>query len=69
MARHIRTGDEVVITAGDYKGKSGKIVRVMPKQERVVVVGAGIEGVAENLRPTRINPQGGRVTWLTAPAS
>lgn len=62
MPRHIRKGDEVVITAGDYKGQTGKVVRVLTKTDRVVVHGAGIKGITKNLRPTRINPQGGQVT-------
>ena len=61
MAAHIRKGDEVIILAGDYRGRTGKVVRVIPKKDRVVVQGAGIDGITKNLRPTRINPQGGRV--------
>ncbi len=61
MPAHIRKGDEVIITAGRFRGKTGTIVRVVPKKDRVVVRGAGIEGIVRNLRPNRINPQGGRV--------
>lgn len=61
MPRHIRKGDEVVITAGDYKGKTGTVVRIDTKNDRVVVHGSGIEGITKNMRPTRLNPQGGRV--------
>jgi large subunit ribosomal protein L24 len=62
MARHIRKGDEVIITAGDYKGQSGTVVRVDDERDRVYVHGPGIEGISKNLRPTRVNPQGGRVS-------
>jgi large subunit ribosomal protein L24 len=61
MPAHVRKDDQVVILAGDFKGKIGTVVRVMPKLDRVIVRGAGIEGITKNLRPTRINPQGGRV--------
>lgn len=61
MPRHIRKGDEVVITAGDFKGKTGTVVRIDTKNDRVVVHGSGIEGITKNMRPTRANPQGGRV--------
>jgi len=50
-----------MILAGDYKGRTGEIVRVLPKNDRVIVRGPGIEGVVRNLRPSRVNPQGGRV--------
>jgi len=62
MARHIRKGDEVIITAGDYKGRTGTVIRVDDERERVTVHGTGIEGISKNLRPTRLNPQGGRVS-------
>lgn len=61
MPKHVRKGDEVVITAGEFKGKTGTIVRVDNKSERVIVHGTGIGGITKNIRPTRINPEGGRV--------
>lgn len=61
MAMHVRKGDDVIILAGDYKGRTGKVARVLTKQNRVVVHGAGIDGVVRNMRPTRVNPQGGRI--------
>ena len=62
MPRHIRKGDDVVIRSGDFKGKTGKVVRILTKEDRVVVHGSQIEGITKNLKPTRINPQGGQVT-------
>jgi len=62
MARHIRTGDDVIITSGDFKGQAGTIVRVLTDNDRVVVKGAGIKGISKNIKPSRTNPQGGRVT-------
>lgn len=61
MPKHVRKGDEVMITAGEFKGKMGTIVRVDTKSDRVIVHGSGIEGITKNIRPTRINPEGGRV--------
>ena len=37
------------------------MVRVDDEKQRVTVHGPGIEGITKNLKPTRINPQGGRV--------
>jgi len=62
MARHIRKGDEVMITAGDYRGQTGSVIRVLTDRDRVIVKGSGIEGYPKNLKPSRANPQGGRVT-------
>jgi large subunit ribosomal protein L24 len=61
MPSHIRKGDEVVITAGRFRGKTGKVVRIIKKHDRVVVQGSGIEGITRNVKPTRVNPQGGQV--------
>ena len=35
----IKKGDSVVIIAGKDKGKSGKVVRALPKKNKVVVEG------------------------------
>lgn len=62
MPRHIRKGDEVMIRAGDHKGATGTVMRIITKHDRVVVSGPRIEGITKNQKPSRINPQGGRVT-------
>ena len=61
MPSHIRKGDDVVITAGRFRGQTGKVVRLIKKHDRVVVQGLGIEGSTRNVKPTRVNPQGGQV--------
>ena len=42
MALHVKTGDEVQILAGKYKGKRGKVTQVFPKLNRVVVEGVNL---------------------------
>jgi len=37
---HVKKGEEVVVLAGKEKGKRGKIIAVMRKQQRVIVEGA-----------------------------
>jgi large subunit ribosomal protein L24 len=59
MSRHIRTGDTVVVTAGRDKGKTGRVLRILTKKERVVV--EGVNRVWKHVRPTQRNPQGGRL--------
>jgi large subunit ribosomal protein L24 len=60
MARHVRKGDTVVITAGSHKGKVGEILRVIPDKDRVIVKGLNMR--TKHLKPTRISPQGGIIT-------
>ncbi len=39
MAARIRKGDRVVVLAGRDRGKEGEVLKVLPKEERVVVQG------------------------------
>jgi len=59
MALHIKKGDMVEIVAGDHKGATGRVLRVIPKKNKVVVQGHNI--AKKHVRPSRKNPQGGRV--------
>lgn len=60
MALHIKKGDMVEIIAGDHKGATGKILRVIPRKNSVVVQGHNL--VKKHVRPSRKNPQGGRIS-------
>jgi len=57
MPRHIRKGDTVIVTAGNDKGVTGEVLRVLLKHDRVVVQGVNIR--SKHLKPTEANPQGG----------
>ncbi|MGZ3371392.1 MAG: 50S ribosomal protein L24 [Caulobacteraceae bacterium] len=57
MAAKIKKGDRVVILTGKDKGRQGAILRVLPKEERVVV--EGLNMVQRHTRPTQGDPQGG----------
>jgi len=59
MARHIKTGDTVMVITGADKGKVGKVLRILTDKDRVVV--EGINRVWKHVRPTQRNPQGGRI--------
>lgn len=59
MALHIKKGDTVEIIAGDHKGATGKVLRVIPKKNKVIVQGHNI--AKKHVRPSRKNPQGGRL--------
>jgi len=60
MARHIRKGDQVIVTAGDHKGRTGEVMRIDTASERVYIKGLNLR--TRNVKPTRVNPEGGRVT-------
>ncbi len=53
----LKKGDVVRITAGSFKGKSGKIVATKPR-ERVVFI-EGINMIKRHIKPSQTNPQGG----------
>ena len=57
MAAKIKKGDRVVVLAGRDKGRTGTVLRVAPKEERVVV--EGLNMVQRHTRPTQADPQGG----------
>ncbi|PWG80003.1 50S ribosomal protein L24 [Pararcticibacter amylolyticus] len=53
----IRKGDLVQVIAGDSKGKQGKVLEVLLKENRVVVEGANM--VSRHTKPNAANPNGG----------
>lgn len=59
MGMHVKKGDRVVVIAGKDKGKTGEVLRALPKESRVVVDGVNV--VKRHTRPSAANPQGGIV--------
>src|SRR5688572_9916413 len=59
MPRHIKTGDTVMVTAGNERGATGQVLRILTKASRVVVQGVNMR--AKHLKPSQANPQGGIV--------
>lgn len=59
MPVHVRTGDTVMVTAGNDKGAVGEILTVLTKKDRVVVKGVNIR--TRNIKPTQQNPNGGTI--------
>ncbi|MEO0482661.1 MAG: 50S ribosomal protein L24 [Planctomycetota bacterium] len=60
MARHVRKGETVMITAGDHKGKTGEIMRVLTKKDAVLIKGVNLR--TKHVKPTQQSPQGGIIT-------
>jgi large subunit ribosomal protein L24 len=59
--QRVKTGDKVVVIAGKKanKGKTGKVLAVYPKADKVLV--EGINEITKHIKPSQQNPQGGRV--------
>ena len=55
----IKKGDKVIVIAGDDKGKTGEVLKAMPKEGKVVVQGVNL--VKRHTKPSQTNP-GGIVT-------
>ena len=56
MAAHVKKNDEVVVIAGADKGKRGKVIAVLSKQQRVIV--EGVRMTKRHLRKSQQHPQG-----------
>lgn len=57
---HIRIHDIVEVITGDDKGKRGKVIAVNRENGKVTVQGVNL--VYRHLKPSRANPQGGRLS-------
>ena len=57
MAAKIKKGDTVVVLTGKDKGKTGSVLQVLPKEDRVVVQGVNL--VQRHTKATQADPQGG----------
>jgi len=53
----VRKGDRVQVIAGKDKGKKGKVLFALPKEDRIVVEGVAM--IKRHTRPTQKVPQGG----------
>ncbi len=54
---HIKKGDTVYVNAGNDRGKTGRVVRVIVKKNRAVV--EGVNMVSKSVKPSAKHPQGG----------
>ncbi len=54
---HIRKNDTVMVLAGEDKGKTGKVLKVLVKENRAIVEGVNI--VSKSAKPSAKHPQGG----------
>jgi large subunit ribosomal protein L24 len=62
--RHIRKGDTVAVITGESKGKQGRVLSVVVKDNKAFV--EGVNMVSKHSKPNAKNPQGG-ITKKEAP--
>ena len=53
----IKKGDQVIVLSGKDKGRTGEVVKSLPKDGKVVV--SGINVAVRHRKPSQTNPQGG----------
>lgn len=53
---HVKKGDQVLVTTGDHKGSTGKIIAVLSKKDQVIV--EGVRMIKKHVRKSQENPQG-----------
>jgi large subunit ribosomal protein L24 len=58
---HVRRGDRVKVLRGNDAGAEGTVLRVLPKENRVVVTGVNLR--KKHQRPTQENQEGGIITF------
>ncbi|MBQ6204660.1 MAG: 50S ribosomal protein L24 [Prevotella sp.] len=56
---HIKKNDTVIVLAGEDKGKTGKVLKVLREKERAIV--EGVNMISKSQKPSAKNPQGGIV--------
>jgi len=58
MKIRIKKGDTVKIMSGKDKGKTGKVLKVFPKEKKIIVERVNV--VKKYIRPSQSHPEGGR---------
>jgi ribosomal protein L24 len=56
---HIKKGDTVYVLAGEDRGKTGRVLKVLVTKQRAIVEGVNI--VTKATKPSAKHPQGGLV--------
>ncbi|MDL2262330.1 50S ribosomal protein L24 [Bacteroidales bacterium OttesenSCG-928-I21] len=54
---HIKKGDTVYVLSGESKGKQGRVLEILKKQDRAIVEGVNL--ISKHQKPNAAHPQGG----------
>ncbi|MCB0729658.1 MAG: 50S ribosomal protein L24 [Ignavibacteriae bacterium] len=60
----LKKEDNVIVISGNFKGRTGKILKVFPKKNRIIIEGVNLR--KRHTKPNQQNPQGG-ITEKEAP--
>lgn len=60
----IKKDDQVIVISGKYRGKKGKVLKVLPKKDKIVVEGVNL--VKKHVRPKKSGEKG-QVVEMPAP--
>jgi len=61
---NIKKNDIVIVISGNSRGRTGKVLRVFPEKQRIIVEGVNL--VSRHRKPSQTNPQGS-ITRQEAP--
>ncbi|HOU09725.1 MAG TPA: 50S ribosomal protein L24 [Clostridiales bacterium] len=56
---HVKSGDQVIVINGKYRGKKGKVMQVSPSEGKVIVDGVNI--VTKHVKPKKMGEPGGLI--------
>ena len=56
----IKKGDTVQVLSGNDKGKTGEVIQILRKENKVIV--EGVNMVTKHIKPSQADPEGGIVT-------
>ena len=56
---HVKTGETVIVNSGNYKGVTGEVIAVSPKEDKVIV--KGVHTVSKHVKPRKQGENGGIV--------
>ena len=54
---NIKKGDKVFVNSGEYRGRTGRVLKVLAEKNRVIV--EGLNMIKKHTKPNAKNPQGG----------
>ena len=54
---NIKKGDNVFVNSGEYRGRTGRVLKVLAEKNRVIV--EGLNMIKKHTKPNAKNPQGG----------
>jgi len=59
MAMHVKKDDMVQVMTGDHKGATGRVLRVLREENKVII--QGINLAKKHVKPSQRNVSGGRI--------